>query len=485
MKRRRSENVKGPESDMTLHVRPAVSKQTVQSPPRPSTSSAPSALAVRKARERAAAAASQNSITLGQPSASSSSDAASAKKRATAENGELPKQQRAKRGSPVSPNDPRSGVPDSLFHDQPHPRRIATRKSALRTEGDVDQQLEPSHKQPARKTRATKNSKESPKEVEPSITFAVELSENSSEFDDDQDNDAPAASTSRTVINTRLQKQSQTASSSDDTSVSNSSDQESVAPVQSDLSTPRLPSPPSATSDRSAALTRFHIFQPEAGRNAAYVTFQGDHETGIKYGIAAGQRGILLAIPTAQSLSLCGTAQLRVMSGEVDVHQAVFRPESSPLNLFAPSTHTLPRITALASDVSHPVLNLFLSSGGTVAPSLPLANLATTSAVVLISPLSNTGIEKIESLVKLSGIIPRSGDMWTQSTSAWSGTGFQLLSEETPSFPLAYPEDWTDALKQLQVSARGVKSPICVSVGPKRAGKSTISKCAVNGLLQT
>lgn len=472
-----------------------------------------SAVSIRKARQAAATTTappesrtlvvkSSNEPVKAQPTAtrkrSSSSSGSGQESEASAK-----KQPRTTRAS-----DPHSAVPDSLFHNDPlpePPRRqpksshsnnnsnsstVSPVASTSRHRDELPQENHPKKQKKARYFVDEPVQASAPKKSSGRASSIQDLTVDTDESDEEEEQDAPPASAPARPARPPAASPEQSAESS----VSESSDGEPEPTLQSEPSTSRPPSPAPALDNEEASSD---LFVPQDGVNIARVRFRPNSKLSQRYSIAQTQQAILLGLRLDDAVSLCGTARLFVLAGRVSVHEALLDPESQALDLFAPNTHVLPRITALPSSSSSSLVHLeSLIKTATFDPPLQSSAFREAEAVVLLAPMTDTGVEGLEDLVKLSGILPRSGSMWTRSSSSgtdaglgsstlWSGTGFEVVHRKTPTFPAPYPSDWSNALHKLEEASQGVQSPIVAFSGPKRAGKSTLAKCVLNRLCRT
>ena len=118
---------------------------------------------------------------------------------------------------------------------------------------------------------------------------------------------------------------------------------------------------------------------------------------------------------TAQTVVVFGVARLRVIRGRISIGGAVLTPSSPALDLYAPSTHPLPVIAALASSAPEPST----SAAATILPDA--------SVVVRLESLQS-GLAGIERPLQASGVLARSERMWPRA----EGRTFELVRSPSP-----------------------------------------------------
>lgn len=232
-------------------------------------------------------------------------------------------------------------------------------------------------------------------------------------------------------------------------------------------------------------------FIPQPGRNATRVHFRSpQHASAYAYAsINADTEGILLALKSTDAVAVTGTATLRVLSGSVLFQQALFSPSSGPIDIIAPSTHVLPRLeVAPVHKTDDGRLNK-LYKAAKLSPAVEDPSFDDFSAVVLLLPSAGSGIRGIDQVARLAGIISRSSSLWSApaTDTLLAGTTFAVLgdaAEGRACGPLA--ADWEVALERVEHAvADGNKSLTLTALGPKRSGKSTLCRYAVNRLMQS
>jgi polynucleotide 5'-hydroxyl-kinase GRC3/NOL9 len=210
-----------------------------------------------------------------------------------------------------------------------------------------------------------------------------------------------------------------------------------------------------------------------------------------------------------QTIIAKGVYSLQVLRGALHLDSAILTPAQAPLDVFAPSTHPLPILSA----------RLAKSSKSIGTSDIPIDETLSEYPVVILLRDKTAGIEGIEGVCRLAGMpIPRQG-MWGLSTGSSeslqlvSGRTFQIVSQasfitalngidasvlylrqvtepEPDLIATILPENWRLALEAV-TATQSEDSPmqdgpiITLIQGSKGTGKSTFSKLLVNSLLNS
>lgn len=238
-------------------------------------------------------------------------------------------------------------------------------------------------------------------------------------------------------------------------------------------------------------------FTPQPGTNTTRVHFRSAQQASAYASSSAASsasmdsssEGILLALRSTDAVAVTGTASMRVLSGSVLFQQALFTPSSAPVEIIAPSTHVLPMLeVAPLSKTEAEEGNLTnLYKAAKLSPAIDDPFFEDFDAVVLFLPSTGSGIRGIDQVARLAGIISRSSSLWSAPPAAQHGSTFALVgdaAEGSACAPLA--ADWETALQSLEQAVRSGSGNMSVTaLGPKRSGKSTLCRYAVNRLLQS
>lgn len=171
-----------------------------------------------------------------------------------------------------------------------------------------------------------------------------------------------------------------------------------------------------------------------------------------------------------EKLVLQGEYTLRIASGSIKIYGALLTPESGTVTVFAPSTHSLPAIEAVAQ----------ARRGG----SNPHEQEKEYNAEIVVG-CHTSGIRE------MGEIFPLFRSVWLPSTArtaiADPKDSFHLITTLPPSVPspllLSIPIAWLSLLSDFTTPAPC--PPIILLVGPKDSGKSTFARVLTNTLLST
>ncbi|GAA5973063.1 hypothetical protein JCM11641_000394 [Rhodosporidiobolus odoratus] len=226
----------------------------------------------------------------------------------------------------------------------------------------------------------------------------------------------------------------------------------------------------------------------------------------VDAGAGTSKEGVIYALREGENLVIHGAFLLAPLYGSVTAMGATFHASppangaiplpcaSSPLfqPFFCPASHPLPLISALArssssdddEDASSPFITLL--NGETM-------DLSRFEAAVLIIDLES-GIEGVERPLSIGGMGAAVG-MWPRVAGKAAGgleggKTWRLITAPVPSLtslrPLAHWEAALAAALPSAVTSGASRDPgrfVALVEGPKRVGKSTVARMAVNALL--
>lgn len=241
------------------------------------------------------------------------------------------------------------------------------------------------------------------------------------------------------------------------------------------------------TASGEAASTTWSRFTPEENVNVCRLSAAQTQKLSPSLERSGG---VVVSLAEDESLMLSGTCLITPLQGAVRVFLTVLSPsQDRPSHpLYAPLSHPLPCIERMES----PEPALF----DTEKAGITAALLQTKRSVFLLQEL-RSGIEGIDDgPLALQGI----GRVWPEGKSAFGLEGCHPILAPPPRPVYAYqtPESWEQALSVLpgpqfldvediddETHEERLRPIVTLLKGPKRSGKSTLSREVVNRLLSS
>ncbi|KAL7423073.1 Polynucleotide 5'-hydroxyl-kinase grc3 [Cryptotrichosporon argae] len=192
--------------------------------------------------------------------------------------------------------------------------------------------------------------------------------------------------------------------------------------------------------------------------------------------------GAVISLDASDTLVLAGIFIVRPLLGSVRVFSSTLSPGSSN-NVFAPTSHPLPVFRAQPTPASDELLEQLR---------LPKTFMLDERSVFLLSE-HQTGLERLR-----GNIVPGFSNIWVDDRTTWGMKGVHPVigSFPIPVYPHVEPPSWAAALASLADPAAADddaygaydapdRAPAVLVKGPKRSGKSSLGRAAVNALLET
>ncbi|RSH90978.1 Polynucleotide 5'-hydroxyl-kinase grc3 [Saitozyma podzolica] len=232
-------------------------------------------------------------------------------------------------------------------------------------------------------------------------------------------------------------------------------------------------------------------FIPRRGVNVHTISEDELRAAGINDGSGAG---VILSLGAGETLSIAGVFALVPIQGSISLLSTTARPSSTHTHhpVFAPLSHPVPVIRPVPTQTA---------LRGTTAPlpdlplprSFALRDEETPRTIFLVRE-HRTGIEGMR-----GGAIPGFNNAWLEENGTWGLKGVHPVigSFPVPVYPHITLDSWSTALDSLNrltpstanddddvagVLDEGAPT-IALIKGPKRSGKSTVARAALNRLL--
>ncbi|TAQ89875.1 hypothetical protein B7494_g1810 [Chlorociboria aeruginascens] len=173
-----------------------------------------------------------------------------------------------------------------------------------------------------------------------------------------------------------------------------------------------------------------------------------------------------LKIAPGERLIILGQYEISLQKGQVTLLGSTLKASKITYPVYAPSSHSLPVIRCLETDVDGAVIRIHQS---------------------------RRGLSELESLSPLFGMLwnQNSGPLNLDYESLFSrenGSTFQILLSSTDGpkkaflQPIISPPEWNEIMSRIS-AVPSEKAPIVMLCGPKSSGKSTFTKLLANKLL--
>ncbi|KAI9634884.1 uncharacterized protein MKK02DRAFT_34344 [Dioszegia hungarica] len=251
------------------------------------------------------------------------------------------------------------------------------------------------------------------------------------------------------------------------------------APYGSTMTTPR----PAGQESGQLATTNF---SPRRGVNVELLSMAALAKAGLQN---ISGSGLIVSLAPNENISLAGVFHLVPLQRPIDIFSSTLSPSPDPQArhaVFAPISHPIPNI-------SHATAPARAQSPLIARLPLPAAfDIASSRAVFLILE-QHTGIEGMR-----GGAVPGFNTIWGDEK-GWLGLrGVHAIPGSILStcYPYTTPSSWSTALDSLisrgqanghthhaSAADEAEDCPIVLVKGPKRSGKSTLARAALNTLL--
>ncbi|KLT44491.1 hypothetical protein CC85DRAFT_314864, partial [Cutaneotrichosporon oleaginosum] len=208
-------------------------------------------------------------------------------------------------------------------------------------------------------------------------------------------------------------------------------------------------------------------FEPEEGVN--FSRLNGDALPDV----LKSDQAVIVSLGAHETLGIVGTFALIPLQHSISLLSTTLHPADDDLEVypvFAPTCHPVP----------------------VIAPSIDsnkLGFLRDPSRAIFLVQENRTGIEDLT-----GDVVPGFNNIWAGERGAWGLAGVHpVTAHSTPVYAHTTPPSWTQALESL-VQAPAVDDdddeevlaeqvPVVVVKGPKRSGKSSLARAALNHLL--
>ncbi|GMK53769.1 hypothetical protein CspeluHIS016_0103550 [Cutaneotrichosporon spelunceum] len=220
-------------------------------------------------------------------------------------------------------------------------------------------------------------------------------------------------------------------------------------------------------------------FQPREGVNVATLK-KGSLPTALGLGPA-----VAISLGEGETLAVVGTFRIVPLQHSVSLLSTTLRPAEDDVEVypvFAPTCHPVPVIA--------PIINPDQLACSSVLEDirLPKGFLRDATRAIVLLQENRTGIDS------LSGdVVPGFNNVWAGEKGAWGLSGMQPVTANfTPVYAHTTPSSWSDALASLKQAPPPDDDdedtpaeciPVVVVKGPKRSGKSSLARAALNHLL--
>jgi polynucleotide 5'-hydroxyl-kinase GRC3/NOL9 len=242
-----------------------------------------------------------------------------------------------------------------------------------------------------------------------------------------------------------------------------------------------MPSPAPDVAQRLSAQLRPYTseFQPREGVNFTKL------KKGALPAVLGGGSAVVVSLGEDETLAIAGTFTVVPLQHSISLLSTTLHPaeedvESYPV--FAPTCHPVPVIT--------PGINpeQLACSPALEDVKLPKGFLRDASRAIFLLQENRTGIEGLT-----GDVVPGFNHIWAREVGAWGLVGVHPVTANfTPVYAHVTPPSWSDALASLEQAppadddeedTPAERIPVVVVKGPKRSGKSSLARAALNRLL--
>ncbi|BEJ14106.1 hypothetical protein CspHIS471_0312800 [Cutaneotrichosporon sp. HIS471] len=219
-------------------------------------------------------------------------------------------------------------------------------------------------------------------------------------------------------------------------------------------------------------------FQPHEGMNFAQLG------KGSLPAVLGSGPAVAVSLGEGETLAIVGTFKLVPLQHSISLLSTTLHPAEDDVHLypvFAPTCYPVPVIA--------PIINPGQLACSSVLEDikLPKGFLRDASRAIFLLHENHTGIEGLT-----GDVVPGFNNIWAGDKGAWGLSGVHpVTSNFAPVYAHSTPPSWADALSSLEQSpppdddedTPAERIPVVVVKGPKRSGKSSLARAALNRLL--